>query len=589
MSLSSDLVSQFTKITNDSKRDATAVTLRGVIEKHDEIVYVKLDGSDELTPITRTVEVAEGDRVEVTIANHAATVTGNLSDPSIGVVRANGLETKIEQTADAIRFELKNEITNMYTHVELTADGIRSEVSEQVTNLSNNITNVENGIRDDLGADILTLSADLANMDSAIREDFAEDLSDLNDTITEVDQNIRKDFDADIATMNATVEKIQVDVTNLDSKITQTASEIRSEVSADVENINISITDMESSIRNDMNAKDAELDSKITQTATSIRSEVSANVTDINTSIENVETGIRNDMNAKDAELDSKITQTATSIKSEVDVKITDVDGRVTELNTKVVQNSTSIATLVQNDAEFSEFKQTVEGFSFMGKGGTVKISGGDLTLTGSISFEDFNSDTQLQLEATETAAINALQNASTAQDTADGAQTTANDAFNQAIAAYELANEIDNRPNSYYWPTYITETYIDSTQIKSPRIEGNDVIARTAFKVTPVGSDESGNEVELPCGSMGLAFGETLDESGNSVTTYGVAMASASTTVNDYGAITVESTGYYVIVTNAGVRIQAGENSSFYVTDDGAYYNGVKIGTGEGGIAVFG
>lgn len=136
--------------------------------------------------------------------------------------------------------------------------------------------------------------------------------------------------------------------------------------------------------------------------------------------------------------------------------------------------------------------------------------------------------------------------------------------------------------------PSYIERTYIDATTIKSPTIEGNDVIARTAFKVTPVGTDGDGDEVEVPCGSMGLAFGKTLDENGDPVTTYGVALASASTSVDANGAITVASNGYYVIVTNEGVRLQAGD-TRLYVTDKGAFYNGVELGVGTGGVAVFG
>lgn len=151
---------------------------------------------------------------------------------------------------------------------------------------------------------------------------------------------------------------------------------------------------------------------------------------------------------------------------------------------------------------------------------------------------------------------------------------------------APETQDEIEAQHTSL--PSYIKRTYIDATTVKSPTIEGNDVIARTAFKVTPVGTDGDGDEVEVPCGSMGLAFGETLDENGDPVTTYGVALASASTSIDANGAITVASNGYYVIVTNEGVRLQAGD-TRLYVTDNGAFYNGVELGVGTGGVAVFG
>lgn len=109
-----------------------------------------------------------------------------------------------------------------------------------------------------------------------------------------------------------------------------------------------------------------ELSSEITITANEIRSEVADDINKVNTSI----------------------TQTANDIRSEV---ADDING----LNTKIEQNTESISTFVSNQEEFSEFKQTVEGFSFMNKGGTVKISGGDINLSGSITFGDLDSDAQ--------------------------------------------------------------------------------------------------------------------------------------------------------------------------------------------------
>lgn len=54
--------------------------------------YVKLDGSDQLTPLTddnrpsaesTTTSANEGERVSVLIKNHTATVTGNISSPAV--------------------------------------------------------------------------------------------------------------------------------------------------------------------------------------------------------------------------------------------------------------------------------------------------------------------------------------------------------------------------------------------------------------------------------------------------------------------------------------------------------------------------
>lgn len=83
MSLSSDLISQFAKITNDtSKREkGTTITYATAIRRGD-IMYVKLDGSDVLTPVSSTVSVRDGERVTVMIKNHIATITGNITSPA---------------------------------------------------------------------------------------------------------------------------------------------------------------------------------------------------------------------------------------------------------------------------------------------------------------------------------------------------------------------------------------------------------------------------------------------------------------------------------------------------------------------------
>lgn len=85
MGLSSDLISQFAKVTNDNvKRERETILTYGTAVKRGDILYVKIDGSDLLTPVTSTVNIRDGDRVTVTIKNHNATVTGNITSPSAG-------------------------------------------------------------------------------------------------------------------------------------------------------------------------------------------------------------------------------------------------------------------------------------------------------------------------------------------------------------------------------------------------------------------------------------------------------------------------------------------------------------------------
>lgn len=61
----------------------TSVTMKGTIVMQGDKIYVKIDGSDNLTPVVTTAQVVDGDRVMVTISNHVATVIGNVTAPAI--------------------------------------------------------------------------------------------------------------------------------------------------------------------------------------------------------------------------------------------------------------------------------------------------------------------------------------------------------------------------------------------------------------------------------------------------------------------------------------------------------------------------
>lgn len=82
MGLSNDLVSQFAKIIKPESNDSKESTLYGTFVIHNGKKYVRLDGSELLTPVEQTATAKQDDRVSVTIKNHTATVTGNYSSPA---------------------------------------------------------------------------------------------------------------------------------------------------------------------------------------------------------------------------------------------------------------------------------------------------------------------------------------------------------------------------------------------------------------------------------------------------------------------------------------------------------------------------
>ena len=82
MGLSNELISQFAKVVNNETTPKKETTLRGTTVVVGDTTYVKLDGSDILTPVTTTTDSKNDERVTVMIKDHTATITGNTSSPS---------------------------------------------------------------------------------------------------------------------------------------------------------------------------------------------------------------------------------------------------------------------------------------------------------------------------------------------------------------------------------------------------------------------------------------------------------------------------------------------------------------------------
>lgn len=107
MALSMDLLSKFVKATNDKPAEKTESFVSGTAVEYDGRMFVRLDGSDRLTPVSTSASVKDGNRVTVMIKNHEATVTGNVSDPSASSGTVGDLGDKVEDAANQIaEFEI---------------------------------------------------------------------------------------------------------------------------------------------------------------------------------------------------------------------------------------------------------------------------------------------------------------------------------------------------------------------------------------------------------------------------------------------------------------------------------------------------
>lgn len=226
MSLSNDLITQFVKITNDNTKSNKESTVYGTTVEYNGSTYVKLDGSELLTPITTTADTKPGERVVVMIKNHTATITGNISSPAARLEDVNNINLEKDSMMNKIT-EFEIAIGGKADVQELNAANARIDtlVSDNVT-IRQQLTAVNADI-DKIVADNIEVSEKLTANEAAIDDLKANTLTvevadaryltagSLDATNADI-RNLEADF-ADINTLifgSATGDVIQTSFSN---------------------------------------------------------------------------------------------------------------------------------------------------------------------------------------------------------------------------------------------------------------------------------------------------------------------------------------------------------------------------------------
>lgn len=232
MSLSHDLISQFVKITKDTKQTKTETTVYGTTVEYDGRMFVKLDGSDLLTPVSTTADTKADERVMVTIKDHAAVVTGNLSSPAA--------------RTDDVK-EVVNEVTefDIVMSYKVTTEDLEA-INATITSLRALTANITNA--DILNAEITNLEAKFASLEHV----SAKDVEALNAEI----ENLRAKF---IDSENISTEDLEAANAEIDNlkgytaDFTYVSADVLTAVKADIKKLNIdkaSIKEMEAKYAN---------------------------------------------------------------------------------------------------------------------------------------------------------------------------------------------------------------------------------------------------------------------------------------------------------------------------------------------------
>lgn len=238
MGLSSDLISQFVKITNDTNKSKKETTAYGTVVDYNGGTYVRLDGSDLLTPMTKTVGVKDGDRVTISIKDHTATVTGNISSPSASSSELKAVDDKVGNFTTVITKEL---IAQSAKIEDLTADNVT--IKDKLT--------ANEGYISDLQADNLTINKKLTANEAEVKK-LTADYAEINSLVA------KKASVDDLEAINASVHNLASDYGNF--KELTTDKFIANEAS-------IKKLDTDKANITDLNAATAEIDKLLAKKA----------------------------------------------------------------------------------------------------------------------------------------------------------------------------------------------------------------------------------------------------------------------------------------------------------------------------------
>ena len=95
MDLSRNIIKRYVQVASPEKITSNSETVYGTVVNEGETLYVKIDGSNILTPVSSTIDIKANDRVLVLVKNHEATVIGSPSSPTARLEELTKLGGKV--------------------------------------------------------------------------------------------------------------------------------------------------------------------------------------------------------------------------------------------------------------------------------------------------------------------------------------------------------------------------------------------------------------------------------------------------------------------------------------------------------------
>lgn len=211
MSLSSEFVSQFAKLINYKPKEEKESTAYGTTVIQNGNKYVKLDGSELLTPASFTTNIANGERVTVLIKNHMAIVTGNITSPAARTSEVEEVGGKADAAEAAAKWLVADNI-KVNQKLEAQEGTIKNLTSDNVT-IKNKLDAQEASIGN-LEAENVTITRKLKAAEGNISNLQADNVT-INESLTAAKASI-KELDAKkLSADQADIKYANIDFSNV--------------------------------------------------------------------------------------------------------------------------------------------------------------------------------------------------------------------------------------------------------------------------------------------------------------------------------------------------------------------------------------
>ena len=228
MALSHEVVSQFAKLVDNQPKKDEGVTVKGTYKMIGDIEYVQLDGSDVLTPVESTVEAKTGERVQVLIKDHFATVTGNISSPAARSKDVKDLADTVDEQGNTIQqmdntiIQQGNSIIQMNTSINQHETIINqhetkiNQQGDQIVSINNTVIAQGNSIEANHNA-IIAQGNEIDSMNNTITS-HGNSITSMNNTLQQYDNRITQNSNT-ITQQGNTITQQGNKITEIDNTV----------------------------------------------------------------------------------------------------------------------------------------------------------------------------------------------------------------------------------------------------------------------------------------------------------------------------------------------------------------------------------